>query len=214
VAACLRDISHRGAFIRTATPAPVGSRLRITMRLPGGRELETIAQVAHVAAEGMGAQFQLDAYSESSLAEALASTAGRPRRVLIVDDDALARRMLADAFESKGVDVLTAPDAELGLHVLAEEILTLDALVTDVRMPGVDGVELVRRIRGAGGEHDLPIVAVTATLDVLLAKQLEAAGANRAVPKSWGPDAIADETLAEISSRRSGADAKATVWAA
>jgi DNA-binding response OmpR family regulator len=41
---------------------------------------------------------------------------GRSRRVLVIDDDALARSMLADAFESQGFEVLTAPDAMSGPH--------------------------------------------------------------------------------------------------
>jgi CheY-like chemotaxis protein len=213
-AACLRDLSHQGAFIRTGRPAPVGTQVRISVRLPDGRPFETIATVARVARDGMGVEFLADAYGESRLAAALAPLAGRPQRVLIIDDDALARAILKDAFENRGFEVLTAPDAELGLHVLADEILTLDALVTDVRMPGVDGEELVRRIRGAGGEHDLPIVAATATLDEALANALQAAGADRAIEKSLGPELVVDATAAAISSRRACLDEPVDISAA
>lgn len=212
--ASLRDLSHRGAFIRTDRPAPVGSRIRLSVRLPDGDPFETIATVARVASDGMGVEFRMDACGESRLAAALTPLAGRPQRVLVVDDDALARAIMKDAFVSRGFEVLTAPDAELGLHVLADEILTLDALVTDVRMPGVDGEEFVRRIRGAGGEHDLPILVATATLDAALADALRAAGADHAVAKSLGPDLIVDATVAVISSRRPFMEASVEVSAA
>lgn len=207
----LRDISHRGAFIRTSSPAPIGSRIRVSLPLPDGSDFEATATVAHVTREGMGVEFRLDSDGESLLAGALASVTGRSHRVLVVDDDALARRMLTDVFALRGVDVLTAPDADEGLRVLADEILTLDALVTDVHMPGIDGEAFVRTIRGAGGEHELPIVVATASLDDADKERLRRAGANEVVVKTVGPELIVETTIAAIRSRRAGPPQGSTV---
>jgi CheY-like chemotaxis protein len=197
----LRDISDRGAFIRTADPAPVGSRVRVALRFPDGSDFEAVATVVRVVPDGMGVEFRLDTYGQAQLATVLAAMAGRSHRVLIVDDDALARRMLEDAFTGRGFDVLTAPNAELGLHILADEILTLEALVTDAYMPALDGEAFVRRIRGVGGEHDLPIIVATASSDPALDERLRTAGANRVVGKSGGAELVVDATLDELRSR-------------
>ena len=173
----------------------------MALRFPDGSDFEAVSTVVRVVPEGMGVEFRLDSYGQSQLATVLAGMAGRSHRVLIVDDDALARRMLADAFTDRGFEVLTAANAEIGLHVLADEILTLEALVTDVYMPGLDGEGFVRRIRGVGGEHDLPIIVATASTDPAIGERLRTAGANRVVEKSGGPDLVVDETVDELRSK-------------
>lgn len=118
-----------------------------------------------------------------------------PPRVLVVDDDTLARAMLADALSGRGFGVVAERDALAGLLRLAEEIFTLDVLVTDVVMPEVDGGELVRRIRQVGGERDLPIVAITASEDPSVAVRLRACGADAVLAKRIGPEGIADAVV-------------------
>lgn len=201
----VRDLSQGGAFVATTRRAPVGSTVRLSVRLPEGDVLETLATVARTTPEGMGVRFRLDAGADARLAQVLTRAPGRPHRVLVVDDDALGRRMLSDALAARGCEVLTAGDAEAGLHVLAEEILTLDALVTDVRMPGIDGAALVQRIRGPGGERELPIVAVSASVDAALRDRLLAAGVDRVLEKSAGADAVAEAALEGITLRSEAA---------
>jgi CheY-like chemotaxis protein len=115
--------------------------------------------------------------------------------VLVVDDDALSRALLADALAGRGFGVVAERDALAGLLRLAEEIFSLDVLVTDVVMPEVDGEELVRRVREVGGERDLPIVAVTASEDPGLAARLRACGVDAVLAKRIGPEGIADAVV-------------------
>ena len=65
--------------------------------------------------------------------------------VLLVDDDAVFRAALERHLEGEGYDVAVAGDAESGLELHSER--PFDVVLTDLRMPGVDGIELVRRIR-------------------------------------------------------------------
>ncbi|MCE9658871.1 MAG: response regulator [Burkholderiales bacterium] len=83
-------------------------------------------------------------------------------RVLVVDDEADGREMLASLLETRGAEVAAAGSAEEALGLLAEELP--DVLVSDIGMPRVDGYELIRRIRRVErpGLRDLPAIAVTA----------------------------------------------------
>jgi DNA-binding response OmpR family regulator len=99
--------------------------------------------------------------------------------------------MLADALVERGFEVLTAVDAEEGLRLLVDEILTLDLLVTDQFLPGALGEEFVERIRREGGEGELLITVVTASPDGDLAERLRRAGADLLLGKDLGPEIIA-----------------------
>ncbi|HET9551459.1 MAG TPA: response regulator [Anaeromyxobacteraceae bacterium] len=203
----VENLSHGGAFVRSATPHPVGTSLALEFVLPNGTRLQAQAVVMTAGEGGMGVKFSLDAESDARLKAAIAHISARPRRALIVDDDALARRMLADALTERGFGVLTAADGTEGLRLLAEELLSLDLLVTDVLMPGLDGEHFVQAIRKAGGESDLAIVVVTGRLTEGLEPRLEAAGADAVLDKALGPDLIAQAADAVLERRRVAADA-------
>jgi uncharacterized protein (TIGR02266 family) len=196
------NLSQGGAFVRTSRPSPLGTRLALSMRLPGGDELSAPAVVAMVNDKGMGVRFELDEPGQQQLAAAIARISARPRRALVVDDDALARRMLQDAFQQRGFEVLTAENGAAGLSVLADELLALDLLVTDVVMPGMDGETFIRTIRNAGGESDLAIVAVTGERGAGAEKRLERDGADAVLDKALGAELIAQAADAVLERKR------------
>lgn len=78
--------------------------------------------------------------------------------VLVVDDDAPIRRMLRRTLAAEGYEVETAADG--GEALAAVERSVPDLLVLDVAMPGVDGLDVCRRVRRAG--LGLPILLLTA----------------------------------------------------
>jgi len=83
----------------------------------------------------------------------------RLHRILVVDDVAQNRLLLGGMVKSIGYEVETASH---GLEVLAKLSDGIDLILLDVMMPGVDGFEVVRRIRSHATFHDLPVIMVTA----------------------------------------------------
>jgi DNA-binding NtrC family response regulator len=79
-------------------------------------------------------------------------------RILIVEDDEIFLRPLQRSLEVAGYEVLVAPSGEDALETLKTD--DVDLVLTDKRLPGIDGVEVVRRVRA---EHsDLGVVMMTA----------------------------------------------------
>jgi DNA-binding NtrC family response regulator len=65
--------------------------------------------------------------------------------ILIVDDDAALRETLAETLADLGHRPVVAPDGSTALHVVGRE--QIDAVLLDLRMPGIDGLEMLRRLR-------------------------------------------------------------------
>ncbi len=86
----------------------------------------------------------------------------RPIRALLVDDSAVTREMVRRLLEDAGIAVTGVGSAEDALHALASR--PMDCVVTDIEMPGMDGLGLTRAIREDPVFADLPIVVVS-TLD-------------------------------------------------
>jgi len=78
--------------------------------------------------------------------------------VLIVDDEPNIRSSLADAFALEGYRCLTAPDG--GRALAAVRASPVDLVLLDLQMPGIDGIETLRRLRADG--NDVPVIVLTA----------------------------------------------------
>jgi two-component system, OmpR family, response regulator MprA len=85
-------------------------------------------------------------------------------RILVVDDERAVRESLRRALELEGYEVELAADGEEALDRLDSEAPDPDALVLDVLMPRVDGLEVCRRLRRAGSR--LPVLMLTARVEV------------------------------------------------
>lgn len=91
-------------------------------------------------------------------------------RILIVDDDAGQRSLLSSFLQGQGFDIVTADSGEAALETLRSQ--TFNMMISDVRMPGISGLETLRRARQ---EYTvLPVLLVTAYTDIR-----EAVGAMR-----------------------------------
>jgi len=80
------------------------------------------------------------------------------KQILVVDDEPNLRRVLSALLARDGYDVETAEDGAQALEILAEH--HIDMVITDLRMPRVDGMELLRRALAMDAE--LPVVIITA----------------------------------------------------
>jgi PAS domain S-box-containing protein len=109
------------------------------------------------------------------------------RRVLVVDDDANARAVLSMMLRQFGVSVGTADSVADAVRSLGES--EYDLVLSDIAMPGEDGVALVRRIRaGETGRSDIPVIAVTALADTA---SLVGAGFDAFLQKPVEPQGLA-----------------------
>ena len=84
---------------------------------------------------------------------------GRPARVLVVEDNAETRSMLADNLTLAGYDVRAASNGDEALAVVREA--RPDIMLVDIGLPGMDGFEFLRRAREEPGIADVPAFAVT-----------------------------------------------------
>ena len=122
--------------------------------------------------------------------------------ILVVDDERAVRESLQRALELEGYRVELAVDGEAALAVIAEKAQSPDALILDVLMPGIDGLEVCRRLRRAG--NSVPVLMLTARAEVDSRVAGLDAGADDYLPK---PFALA-ELLARLRAllRRAGTD--------
>ncbi len=81
-------------------------------------------------------------------------------RVLIVEDDELNRDSLRRLLRRRGYDILLAVDGEEALTGAAAE--RPDVILMDMRLPGIDGWEATRRLKGDPATRAIPIIALTA----------------------------------------------------
>jgi two-component system response regulator FixJ len=107
-------------------------------------------------------------------------------RVHVIDDDDAMRDSLAFLFHAAGVPVETHASGTEFLAALPE--LRSGCIITDVRMPGIDGVELLRRLKKLGVQ--LPVIVITGHGDVPLAVEAMRAGAVDFLEKPFDDEVL------------------------
>jgi CheY-like chemotaxis protein len=85
--------------------------------------------------------------------------AGRPTRILVVDDDPALVEILAETLTAEHYAVVTASSVDAALVLLHRE--RPDLILTDLHMPGRDGLELLRRVRGELSTCGIPVIFLT-----------------------------------------------------
>jgi len=91
--------------------------------------------------------------------KAKAASQGAPLQVLLVDDSLVTREMERRLLADAGFAVRVAADGEEALNTLAEH--PVDCLITDIEMPGMNGLELTRRLRALPQFAHLPVIVVS-----------------------------------------------------
>src|SRR3954453_3745248 len=88
-------------------------------------------------------------------------------KVYVIDDDPAMRDSLDFLLGSAGFNVRLFDSAQTFLTELPD--LAIGCVVTDIRMPGIDGIELLRRLNFSPGARKLPVIVMTGHGDVPLA---------------------------------------------
>lgn len=112
------------------------------------------------------------------------------RTILIVDDDACVRKAVAGYFEASGWRVLTAADGTEGLDVADRN--DVDAVLSDVEMRPMNGIELCRRLRArvAPTGPTLPIWLMSGAASPALEIRALGAGARALLPKPFDSEKL------------------------
>ena len=83
-----------------------------------------------------------------------------PKKILVIEDDDVMRELMQMTLEQNGYEVVTAADGVRGHD--AALFLKPDLIITDIRMPGADGIHVVRRVRDTDSLAETPILVMTA----------------------------------------------------
>lgn len=112
--------------------------------------------------------------------------------ILVVDDSPLVRQILAGYLAGQQIELIHAGCGEEALGILRENFTTIDAVITDYNMPGLNGEGLCRAIRQDIGDLDLPVIFITSKREI--GNQLFAAGATDYLQKPF----TREELLARV----------------
>jgi CheY-like chemotaxis protein len=102
------------------------------------------------------------------------------KKILVVDDSDDTREMMAKLLELEAFKVVTAEDGHAGLS--AAEAEQPDLIITDINMPNLNGIEMIKMLRNRSEFKDVPIMAITAYGHAVAAEALQA-GADHASTK-------------------------------
>jgi two-component system cell cycle response regulator DivK len=129
---------------------------------------------------------------------------GTPPRnplILIVEDDPETRRFYTRVLLESGFDVDQAHNGHQALEKAFKR--RPDLILSDIALPGMDGLELCRRLRADSRTQDIPVIAITGYGDRQYPDRARLAGADEVLLKPCAPEIVVEEArrlLAEISS--------------
>jgi two-component system chemotaxis response regulator CheY len=111
-----------------------------------------------------------------------------PNSVLMVDDSYSMRQLVAFTVKNAGYDVETAGSANEAVEKLTAG--KFDMVITDLNMPGIDGIELIRTLRALPDYKFVPIIMLTTESQEAKKQEGRAAGASGWIVKPFSPDRL------------------------
>jgi signal transduction histidine kinase len=120
--------------------------------------------------------------------------------ILVVDDNRMNRIKLARSLEQQGHVVASAEDGEQALAMLAA--YHYDAVLLDIVMPGLDGFQVLERIKGDNALRDIPVIVISAVDEVDSAVRCIEIGAEDYLPKPFNPVLLQARLNASLQKKR------------
>ena len=122
--------------------------------------------------------------------------------VLVADDDVLVRTVLSRMLDRLGCRVLLAQDGNEAISLFEAHDSQVDLLLIDMRMPGADGTEVVKRIRGVGSSVKMILMGGGEELDDV--ETHLAAGYTSVLPKPFDIAVIREEISSLLAGNSAG----------
>jgi two-component system chemotaxis response regulator CheY len=117
-------------------------------------------------------------------------------RVLIVDDSSVMRKIVDRSLRQAGLELKEVYEASNGVEALARVQQTrVDLILTDINMPSMDGLELVRQLQAVENAQGVPIVMVTTEAGESYVVQALSSGARGYIRKPFSPDQIKERII-------------------
>ena len=126
-----------------------------------------------------------------------------PKRVLIIDDDVNIARVLMIRLKAAGYESMHAPNGIAGLAIATEQ--RPDAILLDIRMPGMDGFEVNQRLKSTPKLMDIPVIILSAHVNETAREAARASGVYSFIEKPYDPKHVI-RTIANATSNNSSKD--------
>ncbi|MDB2414464.1 response regulator [Rickettsiales bacterium] len=107
-------------------------------------------------------------------------------KILAVDDSKTIRTMISTVLSAEGYEIIEAEDGAHALSILQEHHFAL--IITDINMPKINGIELIKHIRKEYGHKDTPVIALTTESNEKIKTEGREAGVTGWMVKPFQPD--------------------------
>lgn len=111
-----------------------------------------------------------------------------PKTILTVDDSRTMREMVAFTLKEAGYNVLEAEDGKAAMTLVGTN--SIDAIITDLNMPNMNGIELIRAVRVLAQYKYTPILMLTTEGDASKKQEGKEAGATGWIVKPFNPEKL------------------------
>ncbi len=112
------------------------------------------------------------------------------RRIMTVDDSASVRMMVSFSLKQAGYEVVEAHDGMDALDKINDESETIHMVIADINMPGIDGIELIGKLRADPRHKFIPIIMLTTESQESMKQKGRKAGATGWIVKPFKPEQL------------------------
>ncbi len=110
------------------------------------------------------------------------------KKILVIDDDVLLRKILIMFLTAHGYRVITAENGASGWQLIQQE--NLDLIICDLMMPELDGIEILTRLRRNSDVSNIPFIVISGNKDEASQELLLTLGANYYLIKPFTPEKL------------------------